>query len=51
MSNQMIYSGECMHVKWSEQSWQNQSQYAKQGNKINQYNQHVNISNEYDNEA
>ena len=35
MSSWVIYSGECMHVKWSEQSWQNQGQRAKQSNKIN----------------
>ena len=37
---------------WSDQNNhdKNQSHYAKQGNKINQYNQHVNVSNEYSNE-
>ena len=28
-----------------------QNHYAKQGKMINQFNQHVNVSNEYDNEA
>ena len=45
MSNQMIDSGECMHVRWPEQTWQNQSHYAKQGRMINQHNQHTNVSN------
>ena len=51
MSNQMIYNGECIHVRWSQQTWQNQSHYAKQGKMINQHNQHINVSNKYSNEA
>ena len=47
----MIYNSESMHVKWAEQSWQNQSHYAKTSKIINQYNQRVNVSNEYSNEA
>ena len=48
MSNQMIYNGASIHVKWSEQTWQNQSHYAKQGKMINQ---HINVPNKYSNEA
>ena len=51
MSNQMIYNGESIHLRWSEQTWQNQGHYAKQGKMINQHNQHINVSNKYSNEA
>ena len=47
----MIYNGESIHVRQSEQTWQNQNDYAKQGKMINQYNQHVNVLNKHDNEA
>ena len=40
-----------MHVRLTEQSWQNQNDYAKQGKMINQYNHHVNVLNKYGNEA
>ena len=50
-SSQMIYNSESMHVKWAEQSWQNQSHYAKTDKMINQYNQHVDVPNEYNNQA
>ena len=40
-----------MHVKWVEQSWQNQSHYAKTSKIINQHNQHVNVPNGYSNET
>ena len=51
MSNQMIYNGECIHVRWSQQTWQNQSHYAKQGKMINQHNQYINVPNKYSYEA
>ena len=51
MSNQMIYNGESIHMRWSEQTWQNQSHYAKQDKIIDQYNQHINVSNKYNNES
>ena len=38
---------------WSEQNnhGKNQSHYAKQDKILNQYNQHINVSNDYSNEA
>ena len=50
-ASQMLYTSESMHVRWTEQSWQNQNDYAKQCKMINQYNQHVNVLNKHDNEA
>ena len=38
-------------MRWTEQSWQNQSHYAKTGKIINQHNQHGNVPNEYNNQA
>ena len=51
MSNQMIYNGELIHVKRSEQTWQNQGHYAKQGKMSYQHNQHINVPNIYSYEA
>ena len=51
MSNQMIYNGKSIHVRWLEQTWQNQGHYAKRNKIDNQYSQHVDILNEYGNEA
>ena len=51
MSNQMIYNGESIHLRWSEQTWQNQGHYAKQGKINNQHSQHINVPNKYSYEA
>ena len=50
-SSQNSYNNESIHVKRAEQSWKNQSHYAKIDKIINQHNQHVNVLNGYSNEA
>ena len=47
----MIYNSESIHARWLEQSWQNQSHYAKTDKIINQHNQRVNDPNGYSNEV
>ena len=44
MSSQVIYRGECMHVKLSEQSQQNRNQRAKQYKTINQQQSNMSMS-------
>ena len=51
MSSQMMYNGESIHVNDQNEHGKNQDHYAKQCKIIDQYNQHINVSNEYGNEA